>query len=95
MTFHRGQTVVCLDASNWAVSGYGDEIYPEQDGIYTVRDVVSVRGEPALLLEEIRNDRLPYKDGPFMRPYAWEQAFAARRFRPVVAGERKRELEAV
>ena len=93
MTFHRGQRVCCMDASNWAVSGYGDEIYPEQDGIYTVRDIVSRGGVAALLLEEIRNDRLPYTvDGKIEDT---EQAFAARRFKPVVAGERKRELEAV
>ncbi|KAF0122036.1 MAG: Uncharacterized protein FD152_3674 [Xanthobacteraceae bacterium] len=93
MTFHRGQKVACLDASNWNVSGYGDEIYPDQDGVYTVRDVVSRGGVPALLLEEIRNDRLPYSvDGKIEDT---EQAFAARRFKPVVAGEHKRELEAV
>lgn len=93
MTFHRGQKVSCIDAGNWKISGYGDEIFPEQGGVYTVREIVSVRGESALLLDEIRNERLPYKDGPFMEPYTWEQAFAARRFRPVVSGERQREME--
>jgi len=91
--FKPGDKVACLDASTWKISGYGDEIYPDQDGIYTVRDVVSRGGVPALLLEEIRNDRLPYSvDGKIEDT---EQAFAARRFKPVVAGQHKRELEAV
>lgn len=94
MTFHRGQKVACLDASNWQISGYGDELFPDQDGVYTVRDIVERGGVPALLLEEIKNDRLPYSVNG--RIEDTEQAFAARRFKPVVsAPSRIEQLETV
>lgn len=92
---HRGQRVVCIDDSGFVISGYGFEEMPVAGREYTVRDVTAVRGEPAIRVEEIVNDVLAYKDGPHMKPYDWEQAFASWRFRPLVEGEHKRELEEV
>lgn len=92
---HRGQKVVCIDDEDFILSGYGDEQYPVAGQTYTVRDVTAVRSVPAIRVEEIVNDILEYKDGPRMTPYAWEQAFAARRFRPLVSGERLLEIEGV
>ena len=93
MTFHRGQTVACVDMSEPGLLGYGDELYPEQGKTYTVRDIVTDHfGTVALLLEEIRNDVLPYRVGDKIIDF--EKPFAARRFKPVVSGVREREMEA-
>lgn len=93
--FHKGQSVICIDDSEFGVTGYGFEEMPVAGRTYTVRDVTAVRGTPAIRVEEIRNDVLAYKDGPHQTPYDWEQAFAAWRFRPLVEGEHKREVEEV
>ncbi len=91
----RGDKVVCMDGQNWKISGYGDEVYPVQGEVYTVRDIVDRAGVSALLLTEIRNDRLPYLVNGKIEDA--EQAFAIRRFKPVVSGEMsdKRVLEVV
>lgn len=75
MTFTPGTTVVFIDATNLGTLGYGDEAYPTLGETYTVRDIVVDHfGAEGLLLEEIRNDRLPYRVGDkivdFEKPFA-------------------------
>jgi hypothetical protein len=94
MTFTPGQPVVFLDDTNLGTLGYGDEIYPQLNQTYTVRDVVVDHfGAEGLLLEEIRNDRLPYRVGSEIVDF--EKPFASWRFRPLVRGEKQKEMEAV
>lgn len=94
MSFYVGQKVVCVDdAFDWAKHGYGDEVHPIKDQIYTIRELVTSQfwrlGEPCLILEEIRNPVRLYRrrDGG-TGPY--EQAFLVARFRPIV--ERKYDI---
>lgn len=94
MYFSPGDTCVFVDATNLGTLGYGDEVYPQLNQTYTVRDVVLDHfGVEGLLLAEIRNDRLPYRVGAEIVDY--EKPFASWRFRPVVGGVKKREMEAV
>jgi hypothetical protein len=92
--FKPGQPVTFLDDSNLGTLGYGDEVYPTVGNTYTVRDVVIDNfGTEGLLLMEIRNDRLPYRVGSQI--VDTEKSFASWRFRPVVGGVKKKEMEAV
>lgn len=91
---HRpGDAVVFIDDTNLGTLGYGDELYPQLNQTYTVRDVVVDHfGTEGLLLEEIRNDRLPYRVGAEIVDF--EKPFASWRFRPLVGGKNAREMEA-
>lgn len=93
MTFHRGQRVACISVAELGIAGYGDENLSIQEGqIYTIRDIVVDHfGDEGVLLEEIRNDRLPYRVGGEIRDF--EKCFAAWRFRPLVEGDVRREEE--
>lgn len=92
--FKPGQPVQFIDATNLGTLGYGDEIYPRLNQNYTVRDVVIDHfGTEGLLLEEIKNDRLPYRVGAEI--VDTEKSFASWRFRPLVGGEKVKEMEAV
>lgn len=94
MTFTPNQPVVFIDDTNLGTLGYGDEVYPVLGENYTVRDVVVDHfGAEGLLLNEIRNDRLPYRVGAQIVDF--EKPFASWRFRPVVSGEKMKEMEAV
>jgi hypothetical protein len=94
MTFTPNQPVTCISTDNLGTLGYGDEVYPVLGENYTVRDVVLDHfGAEGLLLAEIRNDRLPYRVGAQIVDF--EKPFASWRFRPVVGGEKTREMEAV
>jgi hypothetical protein len=95
MTYHNpGDPVTFIDDTNLGMLGYGDEVYPTLGETYTVRDVVIDHfGVEGLLLMEIRNDRLPYRVGDKIVDF--EKPFASWRFRPVVRGESKKEMEAV
>jgi hypothetical protein len=94
MTFTPNQPVVFIDNTNLGLLGYGDEVYPALNQTYTVRDVVVDHfGTEGLLLKEIRNDRLPYRVGDKIVDF--EKPFASWRFRPLVAGEKQKEMEAV
>lgn len=94
MYFNPGETVVFVDATNLGTLGYGDELYPSLGETYTVRDVVVDHfGTEGLLLVEIKNDRLPYRVGAEIIDF--EKPFASWRFRPLVGGEKDREMEAV
>lgn len=95
MTYHNpGDTVAFVDDTNLGTLGYGDEVYPKLGQTYTVRDVVIDHfGVEGLLLKEIRNDRLPYRVGAEVVDF--EKSFASWRFRPVVGGVKKKEMEAV
>jgi hypothetical protein len=94
MTFHPNQPVTCISTDNLGRLGYGDEVYPQYGGTYTVRDVVVDHfGVEGLLLHEIRNDRLPYRVGDKIVDF--EKPFASWRFRPLVGGEAKKEMEVV
>jgi hypothetical protein len=94
MTFTPGDTVAFVDDTNLGTLGYGDELYPQLNQTYTVRDVVVDHfGTEGLLLKEIRNDRLPYRVGAEIIDF--EKPFASWRFRPVVGRVKKTELEAV
>ena len=94
MTLIRGQKVACIDSSNFDIRGYGDEQYPTQGEVYTVRDIVSDHfGADGVLLKEIRNDRLPYMVGG--KAVDFEKPFAAWRFKPLVEGDLTREVEEV
>ena len=93
MTLHRGQRVTCISTAELGIAGYGDENLSIQQGAtYTIRDIVLDHfGDEGVLLEEIRNDRLPYQVGGEIRDY--EKCFAAWRFRPLVDGEARKEIE--
>lgn len=94
MTFHPNQKVACVNTDDFGTLGYGDEVYPTLGDVYTVRDVVVDHfGVEGLLLKEIRNDRLPYRVGAEVVDF--EKPFASWRFRPVVTGEKQKEMEAV
>lgn len=94
MTFRPNQPVVCINTDNFGMLGYGDEVYPTLNETYTVRDVVLDHfGAEGLLLNEIKNDRLPYRVGDNIVDF--EKPFASWRFRPLVSGESKKEMEAV
>ena len=94
MGFKPGQPVQFIDETNLGTLGYGDEVYPTVGTTYTVRDVVIDHfGTEGLLLNEIRNDRLPYRVGAQIVDF--EKPFASWRFRPLVGGEKAREMEAV
>lgn len=94
MTFTPGTKVTCISTDNLGTLGYGDEVYPVLGETYTVRDVVLDHfGAEGLLLNEIRNDRLPYRVGDKIIDF--EKPFASWRFRPVVTGEKMKEVEAV
>lgn len=94
MTLHRGQRVTCISTAELGILGYGDESYPTQGETYTIRDIVVDHfGVEGVLLEEIRNDRLPYRVGD--KIVDLERGIAAWRFRPLVDGEHKREIEEV
>jgi len=91
---HKGQRVQCVDTAELGMLGYGDETYPTQGETYTIRDIVVDHfGAEGVLLHEIRNDRLPYRVGDKIVDF--EKCFASWRFRPLVEGETRRELEAV
>lgn len=93
-TFKMGDAVAFIDDTNLGTLGYGDEVYPVLGQTYTVRDVVIDHfGVEGLLLQEIRNDRLPYRVGDKIVDF--EKPFASWRFRPLVSGEKAREMEAV
>lgn len=92
--FKPGQEVVCVSTDDFGTLGYGDELYPALNQTYTVRDVVLDHfGTEGLLLNEIRNDRLPYRVGAEIIDF--EKPFASWRFRPLVTGEKQKEMEAV
>jgi hypothetical protein len=92
--YSPGTPVVCINTDNLGTLGYGDEVYPTLGETYTVRDVVVDHfGAEGLLLDEIRNDRLPYRVGAQIVDF--EKPFASWRFRPLVGGEKKKEMEAV
>lgn len=92
--FHRGMKVACTDSSNYGPLGYGDDVLPTQGEVYTVRDIlIDHFGVEGLLLDEIRNDRLPYTVG---KEIIWsERSIASWRFQPLVSGERDLEIEGV
>lgn len=92
--FTPGTKVTCISTDNLGTLGYGDEVYPALGSTYTVRDVVLDHfGVEGLLLNEIRNDRLPYRVGAEI--VDTEKSFASWRFRPLVGGEKQKEMEAV
>ena len=92
--FSPGTKVACISTDNLGMLGYGDEMYPTLGETYTVRDVVVDHfGAEGLLLDEIRNDRLPYRVGD--KIVDTEKSFASWRFRPLVGGVKKKEMEAV
>lgn len=92
--FKPGQSVACISTDNLGTLGYGDEVYPTLGDVYTVRDVVVDHfGVEGLLLKEIRNDRLPYRVGAEVVDF--EKPFASWRFKPLIGGEKKKEVEAV
>ena len=94
MTLHRGQRVQCISTDSFGTLGYGDERYTELNQTYTVRDIVVDHfGTEAVLLNEIRNDRLPYRVGDKIIDF--EKPFAAWRFKPLVSGETKLKIEEV
>lgn len=94
MTYPPGTPVVCINTDNFGMLGYGDEVYPSLGETYTVREeVIDHFGVAGLLLNEIRNDRLPYRVGG--RIVDTEKSFASWRFRPLVGGEKQKEMEAV
>lgn len=94
MTYPPGTPVVFIDDTNLGTLGYGDEVYPTLGENYTVREeVIDHFGVTGLLLNEIRNDRLPYRVGDKIVDF--EKPFASWRFRPLVAGEVEKEMEAV
>jgi hypothetical protein len=94
MTFTPGTKVACISTDNLGLLGYGDEVYPTLGETYTVREVVLDHfGAEGLLLNEIRNDRLPYRVGDKIVDF--EKPFASWRFRPLVSKEGKKEMEAV
>lgn len=91
---HKGQRVTCISTAELGILGYGDEVYPTQGETYTIRDIVVDHfGAEGVLLDEIRNDRLPYRVGGEIKDF--EKCFASWRFRPLVSGEQKREIEEV
>lgn len=90
----KGQRVTCISTAELGMLGYGDEVYPTQGETYTIRDIVVDHfGAEGVLLKEIRNDRLPYRVGD--KIVDCEKSFASWRFRPLVEGETKREIEEV
>ena len=92
MTFTPGQSVAFVDNTNLGTLGYGDEVYPTLGSTYTVPDVVIDHfGAEGLLLNEIRNERLPYRVGSKIVDF--EKPFASWRFRPLVGGEKVKEME--
>lgn len=95
MTHYKpGTPVACINTDNLGTLGYGDEVYPKLGETYTVRDVVIDHfGVEGLLLAEIINDRLPYRVGAEI--VDTEKSFASWRFRPLVGGEKMKEMEAV
>lgn len=93
MTFTPGTKVTCISTDDFGMLGYGDEVYPTLGETYTVRDIVVDHfGAEGLLLAEIRNDRLPYRVGAEIIDF--EKPFASWRFRPLVGGEKQKEMEA-
>ena len=77
MTFHVGQKVVCIDASQSDGREWMADV-PKEGAVYTVRGIIAIydpvldEAVTALQLEEIAN--FP----------AWEGSYAAHRFRPIV-----------
>lgn len=82
MTFHVGQKVVCVDASDMDTY-FSDVSCPVEGGIYTVRNFRET-GESAIRLVEIVNPKHPWMDG------FNECGFRPSRFRPIV--ERKTDI---
>lgn len=54
MAWYVGQRVVCVD-DNWAVPAKTNQTFPIKSEVYTIRDVVTHRGEVALRFVEILN----------------------------------------
>lgn len=84
MTFRVGQRVVCVNSTR--AGGYGDEVYPVEGRVYTVRGFLPLPCDhgPRIWLEEIKNKKRDYFEG------LYEKAFGAERFRPIV--ERKTDI---
>lgn len=84
--FQIGQKVVCV-ADKWA-GGYGDEIFPQLGGVYTVRGIdlhrLGSRCLVGLWLREIHNEKRLYARG------IDEASFGADQFRPLI--ERKTDI---
>jgi hypothetical protein len=83
--FKVGQKVVCVRGGPWdPKSGYGDEIFPVERAVYTVRRI-EMRAHPdgeqlCVLLEEITNRVRMYAGCT----EAYEPSFRVARFRPAV-----------
>lgn len=82
--FRAGQRVVYWNEDGLAGHFYGTEILPTVGKVYTIRELLEIKGHPLLRLVEIRNEPMDYRYGVF------ECAFNRRRFRPVV--ERKTDI---
>lgn len=88
MDYRIGQKVVCIATFD---GGYGDEIDPVVDSVYTIRGIEPDRpsGYPTgLWLEEIHNEPRMYLG--YASPQ--ETSFSADKFRPLV--ERKNDTAA-
>lgn len=73
-----GAKVVCVDSSR--LGGFGDETYPVEGDIYTIRDVTcGPRGAACVRLEEVVNVPRSYRTGYL------EARFRLSRFRPLVS----------
>lgn len=78
MTFWVGQKVVCWNADWPKASYYGEEILPQKDEVYTIRELVEIAGCKLLRVNEIHNPVMDYNFGEY------ECAFRVSRFRPAV-----------
>lgn len=87
MNFYVGQKVVCVDDQNYPPAAFKlSPAVPTKNSVYTIRDVLTARGEPLVRLEEIVCEKHDFVDVGFV-----ECAWWARRFRPLV--ERKTSIE--
>lgn len=84
MTFRVGQKVVCWNADWPKASYYGEEVLPQKDEVYTIRELLEIAGRTLLRVNEIRNPVMDYNFGKY------ECAFHISRFRPIV--ERKTDI---
>lgn len=79
--FRVGQKVVCWNADWPKANYYGEEILPQKDEVYTIRELLEIAGRKLLRVNEIRNPAMDYNFGEY------ECAFHITRFRPIVERE--------
>lgn len=78
MKFQVGESVICIDDSfTWARQYYRkyNVTWPVCGRVYVVRGYAIKGSHPALLLRDVKNPNVPYRDGTMREAGFWEERF--------------------